>query len=81
MARSIGLPLREAKEVLQARRFREAVDADWEKARQYGITGVPTFVSGGRGVIGAQPYQALEQLVSAAGAHRRVEGVHHERNN
>ena len=39
-----------------------AVDADWAKSRQYGVTGVPTFVAGGYGVVGAQPYEALEQL-------------------
>ncbi|MGH8722840.1 MAG: DsbA family protein, partial [Burkholderiales bacterium] len=34
-----------------------------QKSRAYGITGVPTFVAGGHGVVGAQPYEALEQLV------------------
>jgi predicted DsbA family dithiol-disulfide isomerase len=28
-----------------------------------GVTGVPTFVAGGQGVVGAQPYEALEQLI------------------
>ena len=32
----------------------------------YGVTGVPTFVIGDRGVVGAQPYEALEQLVKRA---------------
>jgi hypothetical protein len=27
----------------------------------YGITGVPTFVAGRYGVVGAQPYEVLEQ--------------------
>ena len=42
---------------------RAAVDADWEKSRRYGVTGVPTFVVGRQGVVGAQPYEALEELV------------------
>jgi predicted DsbA family dithiol-disulfide isomerase len=29
---------------------------------------VPTFVVGRRGVVGAQPYEALEQLVNTAKA-------------
>ncbi|MGH7348293.1 MAG: DsbA family protein, partial [Candidatus Rokuibacteriota bacterium] len=47
-------------------------DADWAKSRQLGVTGVPTFVAGGYGVVGAQPYEMLEQLVAKAGARRRV---------
>ena len=61
-----GLPADGAREVLEKRTFKEAVDADWKLARQYGITGVPTFVVGRHGVVGAQPYEALEQLVQKA---------------
>ena len=70
LAQSVGLPSDEARDVLVERRFKKAVDADWVKSQQYGITSVPTFVSGGRGVVGAQPYEVLEQLVSTAGAKR-----------
>ena len=58
---------RGAREVLEKRTFKAAVDADWELSRQYGITGVPTFVAGRYGVVGAQPYEALEALVRKAG--------------
>jgi predicted DsbA family dithiol-disulfide isomerase len=68
---SLGLPVEEARAVLQERRFKDAVDADWAKSHQYGVTGVPTFVAGGHGVVGAQPYEVLEQLVAKAGAPRR----------
>ena len=63
IAESVGLPGEEATEVLRARSFKAAVDADWAKSREYGVTGVPTFVAGGRGVVGAQPYEVLEELV------------------
>ena len=43
-----------------------AVDADREKSHAYGVTGVPTFVTGKHGLMGAQPYEALEQLVTQA---------------
>jgi predicted DsbA family dithiol-disulfide isomerase len=66
LAASIGLPADAAREVLEKRSFKEAVDADWEKSHQYGVTGVPTFVAGRSGVVGAQPYEALEQLVKQA---------------
>jgi predicted DsbA family dithiol-disulfide isomerase len=61
----------EARDVLKERRFKDAVDADWAKSRHLGVTGVPTFVAGGYGVVGAQPYEVLVQLVEKAGARRR----------
>jgi predicted DsbA family dithiol-disulfide isomerase len=63
IARAVGLAEAGAREVLEKRTFRAAVDADWEKSHEYGVTGVPTFVAGNRGVVGAQPYEALEELV------------------
>lgn len=66
IAEKVGLPADEARAVLESRSFREAVDVDWSRARSYGITGVPTFVAGGYGVVGAQPYETLAQLVRRA---------------
>ncbi len=62
----LGLSVDGAREVLERRTFKDAVDADWALSRQYGITGVPTFVAGRYGVVGAQPYEALEELVRKA---------------
>jgi predicted DsbA family dithiol-disulfide isomerase len=67
IAEHVGLSVEGARDVIEKRAFKEAVDADWALSRQYGITGVPTFVAGRFGVVGAQPYQALEQLVRKAG--------------
>jgi len=61
-----GLSVDGAREVLERRSFKDAVDADWELSRRYGVTGVPTFVAGRHGVVGAQPYEVLEQLVRKA---------------
>ncbi len=71
IAQSVGLPADGAREVLEQRSFEKVVDADWAKSRDYGVTGVPTFVAGGHGVVGAQPYEALEQLVTELGAQTR----------
>ena len=71
VVQSAGLPADEAREVLTQRRFKGAVDADWAKSREWGVTGVPTFVAARYGVVGAQPYETLEQLVAKAGARRR----------
>ena len=65
IAKSIGLPEDEARQVLEKRTFQAAIDADWEKSRQYGVTGVPTFVAGRQGVVGAQPYETLVQLMES----------------
>ena len=66
IAESVGLDPRQAREVIEKRTHKDAVEADWEKSRRYGVTGVPTFVIGNRGVVGAQPYEALEELVKSA---------------
>ena len=63
IAERVGLPVDAAREVLEQRTFKAAVDADWALSRRYGVTGVPTFVAGRHGVVGAQPYEVLEQLV------------------
>jgi predicted DsbA family dithiol-disulfide isomerase len=67
IATQAGLSAAAARQALQTRQFRAAVNADWQRARALGITGVPTFVANGRGVVGAQPYAVLERLVCLAG--------------
>lgn len=68
MAASVGLEAAAAREILDTREFSQAVDADWQRAYQMGITAVPTFQIQGRQLVGAQPYQALEALVRGAEA-------------
>ena len=63
VARRVGLPVEAAREVIEKRTFKSAVDTDWKLSREYGITGVPTFVVGRYGVVGAQPYESLAELV------------------
>jgi len=63
IASSVGLSADEAREVIEKRTFKDAVDEDWAQSRQMGVTGVPTFVAGGYGLVGAQPYESLVSLV------------------
>jgi predicted DsbA family dithiol-disulfide isomerase len=72
IAQSVGLSAEAARDVLETRSFKDAVDEDWAKSQQYGVTGVPTFVAGGAGVVGAQPYEALEKLLNDAGVPPRA---------
>jgi predicted DsbA family dithiol-disulfide isomerase len=51
--------------------FRNAVDKDWSRSRNMGITAVPTFAMDGEFLVGAQPYEAIEALVNRHGAARR----------
>ena len=74
VAERVGLSADGAREVLERRTFKDAVDADWELSRRYGITGVPTFVAARYGVVGAQPYEALEELVRKAAAREGAAG-------
>jgi predicted DsbA family dithiol-disulfide isomerase len=74
IVKGVGLSVDGAREVLEKRTFQSAVDADWELSRRYGVTGVPTFVVGRYGVVGAQPYEALEELVQKATTQEPAEG-------
>ncbi len=71
LSKSIGLPEKEARSVLERRTYREAVDADWSRSHEIGITGVPTFVIGNQAAVGFQPYEALDQLLKSCGAKKR----------
>jgi predicted DsbA family dithiol-disulfide isomerase len=71
IAAAVGLSGTAARQALTSRQYKSAVDADWERSRAFGITGVPTFVANGRGVVGAQPYEVLERLVQLAGGQPR----------
>ena len=70
----LGLPVEEAREVLEKRSFKAAVDEDWARSGKFGVTGVPTFVANGFGVGGAQPYETLEALMAHAGIEKRPGG-------
>jgi predicted DsbA family dithiol-disulfide isomerase len=63
IARSVGLPAYEARSVIAARSFAAAVDADWQRARELGITAVPTHLFGGKRLAGFSPYQDFVRLI------------------
>ncbi len=67
----LGLSTEEARRVLVEGDHRDRVDLDWRRSRELGITGVPTFVVGNKGLVGAQGYEQLEMLLVDAGAERR----------
>jgi predicted DsbA family dithiol-disulfide isomerase len=71
LAKSIGLPEKEARSVVELRTFKEAVDADWSRSRELGITAVPTFMIDHQAIVGAQPYEVLEQFLRNCSVKKR----------
>jgi predicted DsbA family dithiol-disulfide isomerase len=72
IVKSVGLDEQKAQIVIKNRTFKDAVDADWQKSHSYGVTGVPTFVSAGQALVGAQPFVSLKNLVKEVGAKKRI---------
>ena len=71
LVKAVGLPENEAREALQMRAFKESVDSDWDLAHRLGISAVPTFVLNHQTVVGAQPYDVLEQFLRNNGIKRK----------
>jgi predicted DsbA family dithiol-disulfide isomerase len=67
-----GLPSDEVQSILDARPYRDAVDADWSRAYQLGITAVPTFRLNRQVLVGAQPYNVLVNFLDSNQVKRRT---------
>ena len=63
IAETLDLDGAAAREALEKRAYKSAVDGDWKRAHDLGITAVPTFLVNGNRLVGAQPYAALEKLI------------------
>jgi predicted DsbA family dithiol-disulfide isomerase len=70
-AESAGLRGGDLEEALRSNAFKTAVDQDWLRARQLGITAVPTFRMNGDNLVGAQPYEPLAAFLAAQGVPAR----------
>ena len=70
LAEEAGLPVEEARRVLSDRTFRQDVNDDWQRCHSLGVSAVPTYLSEGLAIVGAEPYDRLERLVTEAGAAR-----------
>ncbi len=65
-----GLAVEEARRVVSERTFQQAVNDDWQRCHSLGVSAVPTYLSEGLAIVGAEPYERLEKLVTQAGAAR-----------
>ena len=70
-----GLPVEEARRVLSDRTFQQPVNDDWQRCYSLGVTAVPTYLSEGLAIVGAEPYEQLERLVTEAGAVRLTDAA------
>jgi predicted DsbA family dithiol-disulfide isomerase len=69
---SLGLSEADLRDALENRTYKNAVDEDWNRAYQMGVTAVPTFMISGMSLVGAQPYEKLVQLVKSGGVGKRA---------
>ena len=58
-----GLDTDEAKKIIQNRLFSDEIDQHWKKSRNYGVTGVPTYVYNNQSIVGAQPLENLYEFL------------------
>jgi len=72
VAKSVGLSDADAKKILETGAFKEAVELDWARAKALCVTAVPTFVVNERILVGAQPYEAIEQLMKVSNVKKRL---------
>ena len=63
LADAAGLSGEEARQVIESRTYRQAVDRDWDRAVRLGVTAVPTFMIRGKKLVGAQPTSVLERFL------------------
>ena len=66
LAESIGFERKEILEYLDSEEPLKELKKSLKKLRNYGINGVPTFIIGDRIVVGAQPYEVFEKVISKA---------------
>ena len=51
---------------LRTGEMKELIEADYDRATRIGVGSTPSFLVGGRPVIGAQPYEAFKKAIDAA---------------
>jgi predicted DsbA family dithiol-disulfide isomerase len=63
LAAEVGLDGAAARAALERGENSPAREQAWQLAKQMGVTSVPTYVAGQRGVVGAQSVEVLQQLL------------------
>jgi predicted DsbA family dithiol-disulfide isomerase len=71
VAESVHLSGEDALMAIQNRTYRQAVDLDWKRSREFRVTAVPTFVFNQQSLVGAQQYETIEMLLLSNNVKRR----------
>jgi predicted DsbA family dithiol-disulfide isomerase len=71
-AEAVGLKGEGLADAVRGRAFEAAVDRDWQRCRELGITAIPTFRMNGATLVGARPYEQLAALLTAQGVPLRT---------
>jgi predicted DsbA family dithiol-disulfide isomerase len=71
LAIGLGLSGDDLRAALADRRYRANVVAEYQEAREVGVTAVPTFVAEGYAIVGAHPYETFRRLMAAIGQEPR----------
>lgn len=71
VVKAAGLDVEAARKVIQERSFSRTLDDEWQRARQYQISGVPAFIAGGYQMTGFQPAPELKRFLEYVAAHPR----------
>ena len=71
VGKTAGLSENMTRRVLETGAFKEAVDADWTRSRELGVTAVPTFMINHQVLVGAQPYHVLVQFMESNNVFKR----------
>jgi protein-disulfide isomerase len=62
-AQALGLAPADFATCLDSGRFADAVEADLRAGQEYGVSGTPAFFVNGRPLVGAQPFEAFQQVI------------------
>lgn len=64
IAGKLGLEEEGFRRALHSRKYEKMVLEETQEAQQIGVTGIPCFVAGNKGIMGAQSYEALVDLIT-----------------
>jgi predicted DsbA family dithiol-disulfide isomerase len=68
---SIHLNSKNVQEVTRERTYKDAVDSDWKRSYELGVTAVPTFLFNNQRLVGAQSFETLKKLLLSNNVNKR----------
>lgn len=71
IAELIHLNGKNAQKVIRERTYKDAVDLDWKRSYELGVTAVPTFLFNNQRLVGAQNFETLEKLLLSNNVKKR----------